>query len=110
MFKRFQGAGFPVQMLKIQYRMHPEVNFPSSVECIACSVFLKLETGMIVVIHYPIQNRLVSSLQKNFMKERYKMQGVSTKNAHGIPTPASDHFVSLMLMVLKRSHLEVVLG
>ena len=106
MFKRFQGAGFPVQMLKIQYRMHPEVNFPSSVECIACSVFLKL----IVVIHYTIQNRLVSSLQKNFMKERYKMERVSGKNAHGIPTPASDHFVSLMLMVLKRSHLEVVLG
>ena len=106
MFKRFQGAGFPVQMLKIQYRMHPEVNFPSSVERITCSVFLKL----IVVIHYTIQNRLVSSLQKNFMKERYKMQGVSAKNAHGIPTPASDHFVSLTLMVLKRSNLEVVLG
>ena len=38
------------------------------------------------------------------------MQGVSAKNAHGIPTPASDHFVSLTLMVLKRSNLEVVLG
>ena len=86
--------------------MHPEVNFPSSVERIACSVFLKL----IVVIHYTIQNRLVSSLQKNFMKERYKMERVSGKNAHGIPTPASDHFVSLTLMVLKRSNLEVVLG
>ncbi|WVZ85631.1 hypothetical protein U9M48_032532 [Paspalum notatum var. saurae] len=30
LFKRFQGAGFPVQMLKIQYRMHPEIStFPS---------------------------------------------------------------------------------
>lgn len=27
LFKRFQEAGFPVQMLKIQYRMHPEVSF-----------------------------------------------------------------------------------
>jgi hypothetical protein len=97
-------------MLNIQYRMHPEVNFPSSVECIACSVFLKMETGMIVVIHYPIHNRLVSSLQKNFMKGYYKMERVSARNAHGIPTPASDHFVSLMLMVLNHSHLEVVLG
>ncbi|VAI43120.1 unnamed protein product [Triticum turgidum subsp. durum] len=25
LFQRFQAAGFPVQMLKIQYRMHPEV-------------------------------------------------------------------------------------
>lgn len=25
MFKRFQKAGYPVQMLKTQYRMHPEV-------------------------------------------------------------------------------------
>nr|CAB3487038.1 unnamed protein product [Digitaria exilis] len=30
LFKRFQGAGFPVQMLNIQYRMHPEISiFPS---------------------------------------------------------------------------------
>jgi len=30
LFKRFQAAGFPVQMLKIQYRMHPEISiFPS---------------------------------------------------------------------------------
>lgn len=30
LFKRFQGAGFPVQMLKIQYRMHPAISiFPS---------------------------------------------------------------------------------
>ncbi|XP_042413875.1 probable helicase MAGATAMA 3 [Zingiber officinale] len=30
LFKRFQEAGFPVQMLKIQYRMHPEISiFPS---------------------------------------------------------------------------------
>ncbi|KAL6652887.1 hypothetical protein ACP70R_011812 [Stipagrostis hirtigluma subsp. patula] len=30
LFKRFQSAGFPVQMLKIQYRMHPEISiFPS---------------------------------------------------------------------------------
>ncbi|XP_008781447.2 probable helicase MAGATAMA 3 isoform X2 [Phoenix dactylifera] len=30
LFKRFQKAGFPVQMLKIQYRMHPEISiFPS---------------------------------------------------------------------------------
>lgn len=30
LFKRFQGAGFPVQMLKTQYRMHPEISiFPS---------------------------------------------------------------------------------
>lgn len=25
LFKRFQRAGYPVQMLKTQYRMHPEV-------------------------------------------------------------------------------------
>ncbi|XP_044332700.1 probable helicase MAGATAMA 3 [Aegilops tauschii subsp. strangulata] len=25
LFKRFQAAGFPVQMLKIQYRMHLEI-------------------------------------------------------------------------------------
>ncbi|KAK3144776.1 hypothetical protein QOZ80_4AG0317720 [Eleusine coracana subsp. coracana] len=31
LFKRFQAAGFPVQMLKIQYRMHPEISiFPSN--------------------------------------------------------------------------------
>ncbi|KAJ0976868.1 hypothetical protein J5N97_012342 [Dioscorea zingiberensis] len=31
LFKRFQGAGFPVQMLKTQYRMHPEICiFPSN--------------------------------------------------------------------------------
>lgn len=31
LFKRFQGAGFPVQMLKTQYRMHPEISiFPSN--------------------------------------------------------------------------------
>ncbi|KAM0873308.1 hypothetical protein ACQ4PT_038117 [Festuca glaucescens] len=30
LFQRFQAAGFPVQMLKIQYRMHPEISiFPS---------------------------------------------------------------------------------
>ncbi|KAM7499180.1 hypothetical protein LguiA_023594 [Lonicera macranthoides] len=30
LFKRFQQAGYPVQMLKTQYRMHPEIrNFPS---------------------------------------------------------------------------------
>ncbi|KAG0464618.1 hypothetical protein HPP92_018782 [Vanilla planifolia] len=30
LFKRFQEAGFPVQMLKTQYRMHPEISiFPS---------------------------------------------------------------------------------
>ncbi|XP_078172250.1 putative helicase MAGATAMA 3 isoform X2 [Carex rostrata] len=30
LFKRFQEAGFPVQMLNIQYRMHPEISlFPS---------------------------------------------------------------------------------
>ncbi|ONK60305.1 uncharacterized protein A4U43_C08F16750 [Asparagus officinalis] len=30
LFKRFQGAGFPVQMLRTQYRMHPEISiFPS---------------------------------------------------------------------------------
>ncbi|WOL15526.1 hypothetical protein Cni_G24307 [Canna indica] len=30
LFKRFQEAGFPVRMLKIQYRMHPEISiFPS---------------------------------------------------------------------------------
>uniref|UniRef100_A0A1D1XNF7 Putative helicase MAGATAMA 3 n=1 Tax=Anthurium amnicola TaxID=1678845 RepID=A0A1D1XNF7_9ARAE len=30
MFKRFQKAGYPVQMLKTQYRMHPEIrSFPS---------------------------------------------------------------------------------
>ncbi|KAG9444226.1 hypothetical protein H6P81_015566 [Aristolochia fimbriata] len=30
LFKRFQMAGYPVQMLKTQYRMHPEIrNFPS---------------------------------------------------------------------------------
>ncbi|KAG8064473.1 hypothetical protein GUJ93_ZPchr0004g38215 [Zizania palustris] len=30
LFERFQAAGFPVQMLKIQYRMHPEISiFPS---------------------------------------------------------------------------------
>lgn len=25
LFKRFQRAGYPVQMLKTQYRMHPQV-------------------------------------------------------------------------------------
>nr|XP_043622899.1 probable helicase MAGATAMA 3 [Erigeron canadensis] len=31
LFKRFQKAGYPVQMLKTQYRMHPEIrSFPSS--------------------------------------------------------------------------------
>lgn len=30
LFKRFQRAGYPVQMLKTQYRMHPEIrSFPS---------------------------------------------------------------------------------
>ncbi|KAM3291143.1 putative helicase MAGATAMA 3 [Capsicum chacoense] len=30
LFERFQRAGYPVQMLKTQYRMHPEIrNFPS---------------------------------------------------------------------------------
>ncbi|KAL3814454.1 hypothetical protein ACJIZ3_015722 [Penstemon smallii] len=30
LFKRFQQAGYPVQMLKTQYRMHPEIrSFPS---------------------------------------------------------------------------------
>ncbi|KAJ9561302.1 hypothetical protein OSB04_006462 [Centaurea solstitialis] len=30
LFKRFQKAGYPVQMLKTQYRMHPEIrSFPS---------------------------------------------------------------------------------
>ncbi|XP_038881790.1 probable helicase MAGATAMA 3 isoform X2 [Benincasa hispida] len=30
LFKRFQSAGYPVTMLKIQYRMHPEIrSFPS---------------------------------------------------------------------------------
>ncbi|KAJ7547089.1 hypothetical protein O6H91_08G068600 [Diphasiastrum complanatum] len=30
LFKRFQKAGYPVQMLKTQYRMHPEIrHFPS---------------------------------------------------------------------------------
>ncbi|KAK1374132.1 tRNA-splicing endonuclease positive effector (SEN1) [Heracleum sosnowskyi] len=30
LFKRFQEAGYPVQMLKTQYRMHPEIrSFPS---------------------------------------------------------------------------------
>ncbi|KAK6945483.1 DNA2/NAM7 helicase, helicase domain [Dillenia turbinata] len=30
MFKRFQRAGYPVQMLKTQYRMHPQIrSFPS---------------------------------------------------------------------------------
>ncbi|XP_056694647.1 probable helicase MAGATAMA 3 [Spinacia oleracea] len=30
LFKRFQKAGYPVMMLKTQYRMHPEIrNFPS---------------------------------------------------------------------------------
>ncbi|CAN1324791.1 Probable helicase MAGATAMA 3 [Linum perenne] len=31
LFERFQRAGYPVNMLKMQYRMHPEIrNFPSS--------------------------------------------------------------------------------
>ncbi|XP_071697081.1 probable helicase MAGATAMA 3 [Rutidosis leptorrhynchoides] len=31
LFKRFQKAGYPVQMLKTQYRMHPEIrSFPSN--------------------------------------------------------------------------------
>jgi hypothetical protein len=83
--------------------MHPEVNLLSS-------AYLKLETGMIVVIHYPFPYRLVCSLQKNFMKGYYKMRRASAGNVHGIPTAALDHFVSLMLMVLNPSHLEVVLG
>uniref|UniRef100_A0A0A9CSW1 Uncharacterized protein n=1 Tax=Arundo donax TaxID=35708 RepID=A0A0A9CSW1_ARUDO len=54
--------------------------------------------------------RLVSSLLKNFMKGFYKMERDSARNVHGIPTAALGHFVSLMLMGLNPSHLEVVRG
>jgi senataxin len=51
LFKRFQGAGFPVQMLKIQYRMHPEVNLSSSV----AQSFLSWKLEWFFVIRYSLK-------------------------------------------------------
>jgi hypothetical protein len=103
LFKRFQAAGFPVQMLKIQYRMHPQVVFHSQF----------IEAGNLndfLILLIPFINRLVYSLQKNSMKVSYKMGRDSTKNVRGIPTVALDHFASSMLMGLSPSRLEVVHG
>lgn len=53
MFKRFQKAGYPVQMLKTQYRMHPQVLMSLSSHMFLCLQDL----GFMTIIPLPFYER-----------------------------------------------------